>query len=123
MIEGSTDLLAQSRNNSLANPEVEGVVGAEALPLVFHVQRDTSLINDNYCVSPRVVDQVKVWWDSNMQTQTVQPLVQNSLNCHNVVKLARNQKYQRHLKQIVSCHVANRAPNFRRASTKERYKA
>ena len=45
-----------------------------------------------------------------MQTQTVQPLVQNSLNCHNVVKLARNQKYQRHLKQIVSCHVANRAP-------------
>ena len=81
--------------------------GAEVLTLV---SPDTSLINDNYCVSPPVVNQVKVWQDSNMQKQNVQLVVQDSLRCCKVVKVASSNKFQRHSKQTVSCLVANHVP-------------
>ena len=75
MTEGNTGLLVQIKNNSpgdnLVDLGVEGVDGAEVLTPVFPVQRNISLINDNYCASPPVVEKVKVWRDAKVQRQTV----------------------------------------------------
>ena len=114
MTEENTGLQVQNKTNSpgdnLVDLGIVGMDGAEVLTLVSPIQRDTSLINDNYCASPAVVNQVKVWRDSNMQKQTVQLVVQDSLRGCKVVKVASSNKFQRHSKQAVSCLVANPVP-------------
>ena len=92
--------------------------GVEVSILVSLVQRDTSLTNDNYCISPSIPCQVVVERKSD---QTVQHLVQDSLSCQNVVKLPSLNTVQRHSNQTVSVSKSCSICNFKRASAKERY--
>ena len=129
MIDGSTDLLAQSRNNSpggsLTGLGVEGMDGAEAVTVVFHVQRDTSLINDNYCVSPPVVNQVIVWRDSQHSKTDCTTSSSEQFKLSQSSQVCKNSQLSKTFKAdcILSCCKSCSYCKFRRASAKERYKA
>ena len=90
----------------------------EAPTLISLVQEDINLTNDNYCISPPIPCPVLV---EEKLDQTVQELVQDSLNCQNVVKFKNSSET---FKQdcILSCCKSCSICNFKRASAKERYK-
>ena len=78
--------------------------GVEAQTLVSLVQKVTSPINDNYCITPPNPCQVLVEEKSD---QAVQLLVQDSLSCRNIVKVPSLNSTQKHSNQTVFCHVVN----------------
>ena len=103
-----TDLLLRTKSTSygvsLAGLEAEDVDGVEAQILVSLVQKVTSPINDNYCITPPNPCQVLVEEKSD---QAVQLLVQDSLSCRNIVKVPSVNSTQKHSNQTVFCHVVN----------------
>ena len=111
MTEGIIDLLVWSKNNSPGDNSVGLGIGdvdeVEVLILVCLAPRDIKPLNDYYRMVPPTQSSVNVWRKSKLAKQSVQQVVQDSLNVQTVVKVPSLDNVPKHSKHLVSCHVAN----------------